>query len=56
MTANFVWFIVTLKLVGGRNEKEGRIAAYFAHEWGTVCDDGFNNVAAGVVCRELGLG
>jgi len=47
---------VTVRLVGGSSDSEGRLELYHGGVWGTVCDDYFNDVAATVVCNSLARG
>ena len=43
-------------LVGGENPRVGRLEVFHGTQWGTVCDDGFSDAAARVVCYSLGFG
>jgi len=47
--------MLTVRLVGGPNPREGRLEVFYNRHWGTVCDDGFNEAAARVVCKSLGF-
>ena len=42
-----------IKLVGGPDERTGRVLVRHRGVWGTICDDNFGNEEAKVVCRML---
>ena len=44
-----------VRLVGGANYTEGRVEICLNNEWGTVCDQMWDDTDVRIVCRQLGL-
>ena len=44
-----------VRLAGGLSSNQGRVEICYNNQWGTVCDNSFNNIDASVVCRQLGF-
>ena len=43
-----------MRLVGGNSDSEGRLEICLDRQWGTVCDDSWDEQGAAVACRQLG--
>ena len=44
-----------VRLVGGNSVSEGRVEICYNGVWGSVCNAGWSNGDAAVVCRQLGF-
>ena len=44
-----------IRLAGGNSSLEGHVEVCYDEVWGTVCSQGWGNIDAAVVCRQLGF-
>ena len=49
------FILVTYRLKDGESEYNGRVEVNYLGEWGTICKDKFDALAAKVACKSLGF-
>ena len=42
------------RIVNGSTEKEGRVEVFWNYQWSTICDNGWDDNDAVVLCKQLG--
>ncbi|XP_078390910.1 scavenger receptor cysteine-rich domain-containing protein DMBT1-like [Cetorhinus maximus] len=47
---------IPVRLINGTTSCSGRVEIHYNETWGAVCDDGWDMLAARVVCKEVGCG
>ncbi len=45
---------IEARLVDGRTSSEGRVEILYNGQWGSVCDDSFDQSDADVICKMMG--
>lgn len=45
---------IIVQLAGGDGRSYGRVEIFYRGEWGTICDDQWDNNDAHVICHMLG--
>ncbi|XP_055956391.1 deleted in malignant brain tumors 1 protein [Patella vulgata] len=50
-----VYCVDKVRLNLGMNSNMGAVEVYYGNRWVTVCDDGFDQIAAQIVCRSLNV-
>ena len=46
---------LSVRLAGGNGQSNGRVEIFYQQQWGTVCDDSWDDNDANVICQMLGF-
>ena len=48
-----MYVLLDIRLMDGPDASSGRVEIFFEGKWGTICDDGFDDLDADVICRQF---